>query len=97
MRNPRSKRFESMAHFTIVSLLTVSLTSNVMLFLPNIEFGASRHGILFGLLAAAAWLILCFTTIVLNIAGSIHRRFSLCAMLASLLALVFSSARPLIT
>jgi len=97
MRNPRSTRFESVAHFTVVSLLTVSLTSNVILTVTGIQFGVSKYGALFGLLAAASWLILCFTTIVLNIAGSIHRRLSLYAMLASLLGLIFSSATPAVT
>jgi len=98
MRSPRSTRFESVAHFTVVTLLTVSLTSNAILFLGGSRFGFSEITGIFILLAFASWLILALTTVILNIAGSIHRRFSLHAMLAALLGIIFSGfAVPAVT
>jgi hypothetical protein len=53
---------------------------------------------LFILLAVASWLLLALTTVILNISGSIHRRFSLHAMLAALLGMIFSGfAVPAVT
>jgi len=98
MSSARSARFESVAHFAVVSLLTVSLTSNVIFFLCGSRFGFSPVFAVFILLSVASWLLLALTTVILNIAGSIHRRFSLHAMLAALLGIIFSGfAVPAVT
>ena len=98
MRSARSPRFESVAHFTVVTLLTVSLTSNVIFFLGGSRFGFSPMFAIFILLSVASWLLLALTTVFLNISGSIHRRFSLHAMLAALLGIIFSGfAVPAVT
>jgi len=98
MRDPRSTRFESVAHFAVVSLLTVSISSNAILFLGGSRFGFSEITGIFILLAFASWLILALATLILNIAGSAHRRFSLHAFLAALLGLLISGfAMPAVT
>jgi len=98
MSSARSARFESVAHFVVVSLLTVSLTSNVIFFLGDSRIGFSPGFAVYVLLSVTSWLLLALTTVILNIAGSIHRRFSFHAMLAALLGIIFSGfALPAVT
>jgi hypothetical protein len=67
MSGARSARFESVAHFAVVSLLTVSLTSNVIFFFGGSQFGFAPGFALFIFLSVVSWLLLALTTVILNI------------------------------
>jgi len=91
-------RFESVAHLVVVAAMTISITSSLISFIGGVRFAFSDIASIFFLLSVVPWLFLVGMTVILNVAGSIHHRFSLWAMLLSLLAIIVSGcALPVVT
>jgi hypothetical protein len=74
---------ESVAHLAIVTLLTLSVTSNGIWLFGGTGFSLSDNADIFLLLSVSSGLGLVVLTILLKIAGSEHRRFSFRAMLVA--------------
>lgn len=98
MHSSSKSLIESVAHLAVVALIAMSVTSNAILVFgrPGISF--SQVTGVFLLFSISSWLGLAVLSIVLNITGSDHHRFSFRCMLVALIGMILSGfAFPAVT
>lgn len=83
-------RSEKLAHMVIVAAMTVSMTASMIIFIGGSSSSISGDAGPIFLLSVMPWLFLVVMTIFLNVGGSVHHRFTLWAMLLSLIGIVLS-------